>query len=82
MRNTSAMIFHKIGGMVVSSTDNMIISKMIGVGVVGIYANYQMVINALKSIMGQIFQAMTASIGNLGATESREKTIRVFHSTF
>lgn len=82
VRNTSAMVFHKIGGMVVNSTDNMIISKMIGVGVVGIYANYQMVINALKSIMGQIFQAMTASIGNLGATESREKTIRVFRSTF
>lgn len=44
----------------------MIISKMIGIGAVGIYANYQMVINALKSIMGQIFQAMTASIGNWG----------------
>ena len=82
VRNTSAMVFHKIGGMVVNSTDNMIISKMIGIGAVGIYANYQMVINALKSIMGQIFQAMTASIGNLGATESRDKTIRVFRSIF
>ena len=82
VRNTSAMVFHKIGGIVVGSTDNIIISSVIGVVTVGIYSNYQLVINALKSIISQVFQAMTASIGNLGATESRDRAYEVFKPVF
>ncbi len=82
IRNTSAMIFHKVGGIVVGSTDNLLISAKVGVWAVGFYSNYQLVINALKSIITQVFQAMTASIGNLGATESKDKALAVFKPVF
>ncbi len=77
-KNISAMVFHKIGSVVVTGTDNLIISKFIGLVEVGIYSNYLVVINALKSILNQIFTSITASIGNLVVTESNKKTYDIF----
>ncbi|AHV98589.1 lipopolysaccharide biosynthesis protein [Paenibacillus sabinae] len=78
-RNIKAMMFHRIGGVVVSGTDNILISKLVGIKAVGIYSNYFLITNALNMVIGLIFQAITASIGNLTATENNnEKTIRIF----
>ena len=78
VRNVKAMMIHKIGGIVVNGTDNLLISKFVGLISVGIYSNYLLVITALNSIFGMIFQGVTASIGNLGATQSEEKSLFIF----
>lgn len=77
-RNIRAMIAHKTGGVVVNTTDNLIISKFIGLVQVGLYSNYQLIINALNIITGQIFSSITASVGNLGATETNERKKFIF----
>ena len=79
IKNTSAMVLHKIGSIVVNSTDNLLISSIIGVIWVGIYSNYQLITNAVKMIISQIFNSIISSIGNLGVTESKEKTIFIFN---
>lgn len=82
IKNTKAMFFHRLGGMFVNSTDNLIISRMIGIHFVGIYSNYELVLNALSKVIYQFFDAFTASIGNMGATESSEKSERIFFVLF
>jgi O-antigen/teichoic acid export membrane protein len=72
-KNTSAMILHKIGGVIVNSTDNILISMKVGIAWTGLYSNYQLIINALNTVIEQFFTAITASIGNLAATESKGK---------
>lgn len=57
-KNTKAMIVHKIGGVAVDSTDNMIISYLLGIAIVGIYSNYTMVINALLTLIQQFFRLL------------------------
>ena len=47
-KNTAAMVFHKIGTIVVFATDNLIISKMIGLGAVAIYTNYTLITSAQR----------------------------------
>lgn len=81
-RNVRAMIAHKLGGIVVNTTDNIIISKFIGLVQVGLYSNYQLVINALNIITSQFFSSITASVGNLGATETNEKKEFIFRVVF
>ena len=76
------MMFHKIGGMVVNSTDNIILSKFVGIVSVGVYSNYYMIINGLELVTNQIFDAIVASVGNLGAKESKEKVKSVFDKVF
>lgn len=77
-RNTGAMVFHKIGGIVVNATDNIVISAKVGITWVGLYSNYLLIFTALNSVIGQLFSSVTASIGNLGATESKEKSFSIF----
>lgn len=78
VKNTKAMIMHRIGSVVVNSTDNLLLSAFVGLSVVGIYSNYYLIINALNLVFGQLFNSLTASVGNLIASESRDKQYDVF----
>lgn len=78
VRNVKAMMSHKIGGIVVNGTDSLLISKFVGIISVGIYSNYLLITSALNTIFRMFFQATTASIGNLGVTESKEKSHFIF----
>lgn len=77
-KNTGAMVSHKVGEIVTNSTDNIVISAMVGTIWVGLYSNYVLITIALNGIMGQFFSAITASIGNLGATSNKERLLVVF----
>lgn len=77
-KNTAAMVTQKIGEIVINATDNIVISMKVGTVWVGLYSNYLLVISALNGILGQFFTAITASVGNLGVTESKERLLDVF----
>mgnify|MGYP000883433598 CR=1 FL=1 len=79
VRNIKAMICHKIGGIVVNGTDSLLLSKFIGVVAVGLYSNYLLIINAINQVFNMIFEAAAASIGNLWATQTKEKSCFVFN---
>ena len=78
VKNTKAMICHKIGGMVVFSSSNLVLSKFAGLAAVGLYSSYYMVIAALNNFAGKFFEAITASIGNLMVVEESGKKVKVF----
>ena len=80
-QNVFAMFFHKIGIVVVNSTDNILISKYIGLVALGIYSNYYLIINALEIIIIQFFNAIVASVGNLGATKDEKAVKKTFDIT-
>lgn len=81
-KNVKAMLYHKIGGVVVNSTDNILISKFVGLIAVGIYSNYYLIIIAIETITSQFFNAIIASVGNLGAVETKAKVKKTFETTF
>lgn len=72
-KNTAAMVLHKIGTIIVFATDNVIISKFLGLVSVGIYSNYYTLTNALTSFINKFFTGISASVGNLAVSESVEK---------
>lgn len=69
VRNIKAMVFHKVGSVVVSSTDNLLISKFLGLAISGLYANYALILSAINTILAKVFDAVVASVGNLNALE-------------
>ena len=83
IKNTKAMICHKIGGMVVFSSSNLVLSKFAGLAAVGLYSNYYMVIAALNAFAAKFFdfESITASIGNLMVLEESSKKIKAFKIT-
>lgn len=80
VKNTSAMIFHKLGTIVIFSTDNLVLSKIVGLVSVGIYSNYSLIIASVENIVSQIFNSLTASVGNLRVTSTTDKQKNVFDS--
>ena len=78
IKKVKALFFHKIGGFVVLGTDNIIISKFLGLVSVGLYSNYYMIINAVQTLFSQALVALTPSVGNLLVKENKNKTFEVF----
>lgn len=77
-----AMLMHKIGTIVVNNTDNLLLSSLVGLTSVSCYSNYYLIIGSVRQVLNQIFQGITASVGNLGVEESRERVKRIFEATF
>lgn len=80
IKNTKAMMMHKVGGVVVNSTDNILISTIIGLKEVGLYSNYYLIKTAVNKIIYQIYTSITASVGNLCASTGKNKQYEVFKS--
>ena len=72
------LLVHKIGGIVVLGTDNIIISKFLGVTTVGLYSNYNLIIQALTNLFTQVFNSITASVGNLLVEKNASKSYKIY----
>ena len=77
-KNVSALLIYRIGNVVTSGTDNIVISKFIGLVAVGIYSNYLLIINSLNLVLNQLFNAITSSIGNLVVTTSGKRSAAIY----
>lgn len=77
-KDLKAMMYHKIGNTIINSTDNIIISSILGLYWVGLYSNYSMIIGIVTTFALLIFSSASASIGNLNATENENKVYFIF----
>lgn len=73
-----ALLLHKVGSYTLSSTDNLIISKLIGIVMVGIYSNYSLIIGMVSSFIYLLISNVISSLGNLIASENPKKCLKVF----
>lgn len=81
-KDVYASMAHRIGGVVVFGTDNLLISRFIGVVTVGIYSNYVFVLSAVKGFISKLYDALVASIGDLVNTESDDKIYQVYRQLY
>ncbi|OON90195.1 MAG: hypothetical protein ATN32_04485 [Candidatus Epulonipiscium fishelsonii] len=77
-KKARALVYYRIGGVLVGGTDNLIISRFVGIAYVGLFSNYVLITQAIAGIIGQIFSSTTASIGNLNALEGKDKTFKIY----
>lgn len=66
-KNIKALTVSKISELLVYSTDNIIITYLTGLAVVGEASNYTLFTNTLGSITSQLFNSLISSFGNLNA---------------
>lgn len=77
-KNVSANVLHKVGYLAVFSTDSILMAKLVSVSIVGIYSNYMLVRKALQNVIDLLFVSISASMGNVNASESMEKKYEVY----
>ncbi len=76
--NMKSVFLYKLSGVLLTGTDNILISVIIGTVWVGIYSNYNLLLNGINSLIGTFFNAVTSSIGNVVVTEKSKKQYEVF----
>ena len=79
VKNIKAMTMHKTGSVIVQGTDDLLMSTFVGLKSVGIYSNYNMIISNINTMFFKIYNALIGGVGNLGATEDREKIYNVYY---
>lgn len=72
------LLFHNIGTYVVMGTDNILISRLVGIVEVGFYSNYNAVFGPLASILKQVVTAVQASVGDLLVEKDYEKNYCIY----
>ncbi len=82
IQNIRAMMLHKIGGVLVNNTDNLLLSALVGTLSVGRYSNYYLIIGSARQVLEQFFRGITASVGNMGVKESKEQIKKIFETSF
>ena len=78
-KDVKSLMLYKIGYILSSGTDNIIISAFIGVEKVGLLSNYTTITNAITSFLTSFFNGFTASVGNLNTTEENDKKESIFY---
>lgn len=81
-QNIRAMLMHKIGDVVVNNTDNLLLSALVGTVSVGKYSNYFLIIGSVRQVLDQMFQGITASVGNMGVEAGRNRIRKIFEASF
>lgn len=77
-KNVYALFIRRVGGVVLASTDNIVINSYISLGMVGIYSNYVLIVSSIQAVTTQMMSAMTASIGNFVATQTKNDSELAF----
>ena len=82
LKNVKALFMHKIGSLVVFSTDNLLISTFIGLGALAKYTNYYTIISNIQMVISRAFAGLTASVGNLLTEDNNEQSKEVHKKMF
>lgn len=77
-KNVTGMLSFKLGNIVITGTDNILLSSFMGLMTVGMYANYTLILNGLTSISNSVVNSITASIGNLANSKDLKQQQNVF----
>ena len=80
--NIKSMFIYGLGATLIVGVDNILVSSLIGIGVLGLCSNYMLVVNSIKTLVDQVMYGFTASIGNLNAKEDMEATENIFNQVF
>lgn len=78
--NVKSMFIYKLSSVLINSTDNILISIFVGTIWVGYYNNYLMIITQVTTLITMTFTSLTASVGNLVASENDDKKYSTFKS--
>ncbi|MDV7751298.1 MATE family efflux transporter [Enterococcus casseliflavus] len=71
--NVSALALYQISNVVLNSTDSLIISSILGTGVVAFFANYRLIVKSVDSFASQITISLTPTLGDLAVKKNNSQ---------
>jgi len=79
IKDMKYVVLSRVGDILMFSTDSMIISKVINLGISGLYSNYFFVLSGIYNAVFSVFDAIMARVGNINVSASlKTKRVRYF----
>lgn len=78
--NVKDVFIYKVNGIILTSTDSLVISTIINTSAVAYMSNYNLIFNAVNNIAYQAVSAVTASVGNLAVLKTNKEQKNVFYT--
>lgn len=78
LKDCGALFVYKLNGVVLKATDNTVLSIFIGLSMVGMYSNYLLFFNTIRSLLLKVYTAVKASAGNLFAVAEMKTKYQFF----
>lgn len=72
------LLCHKLGKMLVTGSDSIVLTGVLGLGAMNLYTNYHLVIGGITALLNRIFETLTNSVGNFLLESSRERNRDVY----
>lgn len=79
-RKTAALVGHKVGTVVVTSVDNVLISAYIGLNIVAVYNNYFHIFTALSGLFLMLTNGLTSIVGNYIIKKNQSESNDLFNN--
>ena len=76
--DVKSIFMHKVGAVITSQTDNIVISAFLGLVAVGAYGNYYYVHTAVGGLAWSVYSSMQNGFGNTIFTESKDSNFERF----
>lgn len=80
-KDCAALFVYKMNGVVLKSTDNIVLSAFLGLDSVALYSNYAVFYITIRTLFIKIFNSVGHSIGNLHTTHDIKQEYKVFETT-
>lgn len=77
-KDTSGLLCHKIGTVIVTSTDNIVLSKYISLAAVGIYSNYSTIVLAITNIAIRVLGSLVPTVANYILNKTKAESYGLF----
>ncbi|KHT52225.1 lipopolysaccharide biosynthesis protein [Vibrio sinaloensis] len=80
--NIKGGVYHRLGSVFVTGTDNLLISNFVGVASLGVYSSYGLIITQLTGFLSQLIYPLSGIIGKKNASQGVKATYEFFLKVF
>lgn len=80
--NIKGGVYHRLGSVFVTGTDNFLISNFVGVASLGLYSSYGLIITQLTGFLSQLIYPLSGIIGKKNASQGVKATYEFFLKVF
>lgn len=81
LERLKSVFLYKIGGVLINSTDNILISTIVSTYAVGLYSNYLTITSSVQVFIAVITSSLIAGVGSLAAGKNVNKQKELFFSS-
>ncbi len=78
IKDCSALFLYRVNGIVLKSTDNIVLSIFMGLVAIARYSNYLIFYSTINTLIVSVFNSIVHSVGNLHTTKKVEHEYLIF----